>query len=162
MVSDPTACAERFVTGDVLEQGLFIRDKLDTRGYWTSLEYIGENTLTEAECTQAFLEFSRLIKACAKDRPGTRISLDLSHIGLSVDEGLAYRHLLGLAGQAEEAGLELVISMEESAKTDAILKLHRKISAQFTNVGITLQAQPRERWKISKEFFPTAPARSAS
>ena len=33
--------------------------------------------------------------------------------------------------------------MEESAKTDAILKLHRKISAQFTNVGITLQARPR-------------------
>lgn len=133
--------AERFVTGDVLKQGLLCRDALDAKGYRTSLEYIGENTLTEAECTQAFLEFTKLIEACAEQRTGTRISLDLSHIGLSVDEDLAYRHLLGLAGQAEEAGLELVISMEESAKTDAILKLYRKASAQFTNVGITLQAQ---------------------
>ncbi|MHA2853931.1 proline dehydrogenase family protein [Paenibacillus lautus] len=133
--------AERFVAGDVLERGLFCRDALDARGYRASLEYIGENTLNEAECTQAFQEFSRLIEACSKGRPGTRISLDLSHIGLSVDGDLAYRHLEGLASQAEVADLELVISMEESAKTDAILALHRKISARFANVGITLQAQ---------------------
>lgn len=133
--------AQRFVTGDVLEQGLLCQDLLNTKGYRTSLEYIGENTLTEAECTRAFLEFSRLIEASSNGRPGTRISLDLSHIGLSVDEDLAYRHLHGLAGEAEKAGLELVISMEESAKTDAILALHRKISVRFPNVGITLQAQ---------------------
>lgn len=135
--------AERFVTGDDMEQGLRCRETLNAQGYRTSLEYIGENTMTEAACLLAFQEFSRLIDACSNDRSGagTRISLDLSHIGLSVDANLTYKHLVQLARQAAERGLEIVISMEESSKTDAILAIYRKTAAQFPNVGITLQAQ---------------------
>lgn len=133
--------AERFVPGEHRMQGLDCSKSLFNKGYLTSLEYIGENTLTEQECTKAVMEFSRIIKACSNHPAGeNRISLDLSHIGLSVDPDLAYRNLLDLAGQAEQAGLQLMISMEESGKTDAILSIFNKISPVFPNVGITLQA----------------------
>ena len=71
MVSDPTARKQRFVTGDVLEQGLFIRDKLDTRGYWTSLEYIGENTLTDQS------HFTRAFAGCVGTTPSVCKSSDI-------------------------------------------------------------------------------------
>jgi len=133
--------AERFVAGEHCLQGLACNKSLLNKGYLTSLEYIGENTLTEEECTKAVMEFSSIIQTCSNESTeGLRISLDLSHIGSSVDPDLAYHHLLYLAEQAEQAGLQLMISMEESAKTDAILSIFNKVSPAYLNVGITLQA----------------------
>lgn len=68
------------------------------------------------------------------------VSLDLSHIGLSVDPDTAYSHLLEIAKEANLHGISLMISMEESAKTNHILDIYRKTAEQCPNVGITIQA----------------------
>ncbi|WP_308860192.1 proline dehydrogenase family protein [Paenibacillus endoradicis] len=69
------------------------------------------------------------------------MSFDLSHIGLSIDEELAFKQLASLAERAQPAGIELFISMEESAKTEAILAVYKRAVAIYPNIGITLQAQ---------------------
>ncbi len=68
------------------------------------------------------------------------VSFDLSHIGLSVDPETAYNHLLELAKKANLYGVTLMISMEESSKTDDILDIYKKTTKQYPNVGITIQA----------------------
>jgi proline dehydrogenase len=57
-----------------------------------------------------------------------------------VDAGVAFGHASALAQAARDAGLELMISMEGSERTAAILALHRRLCERFDNVGITLQA----------------------
>lgn len=132
--------AKRFVTGETREEGLFAGHQLTQKGYRVSLEFIGENTKCEEECIRAKEEFVELIKQCGNQGIDSRISFDLSHIGLSVDPELAYLNLREIANEAKLRGLSLMISMEESAKTDSILSVYKQVVMEYTNVGITLQA----------------------
>ncbi|MDQ0862041.1 proline dehydrogenase family protein [Bacillus sp. V2I10] len=133
--------AKRFVTGESREDGVSIGDKLIHKGYCISLEFIGENTVNKEECVRAKDEFIALMKECGNHGISSRISFDLSHIGLSVDPELAYQNLLEMAKEAQSHGLSLMISMEESAKTDQILSIYKRVVVEYSNVGITLQAQ---------------------
>lgn len=133
--------ARRFTAGDRREPAVGTAAALAGRGYAVSLEHIGENTGSEPECELAVQEFSRLIDACVKQGLNSRISLDLSHIGLSLDRGLALRNLTALAEKASAAGLQLFVSMEEAAKTSSILDVYREAAERSANLGITLQAQ---------------------
>ncbi|CAK6481426.1 hypothetical protein BFRIPC_00088 (plasmid) [Peribacillus frigoritolerans] len=75
--------AKRFVTGESKEDGISVGDQLIHKGYRISLEFIGENTVNREECVQAKNEFIALIKECGNRGLNSRISFDLSHIGLS-------------------------------------------------------------------------------
>lgn len=133
--------AMRFVTGDSKEDGISVGKQLEQKGYQISLEFIGENTVSKEECIQAKDEFLRLIQECGKQNLNTRISFDLSHIGLTVDAELAFQNLLEMAKEANHYGLSLMISAEESSKTEQILSVYKRVVAQYSNVGVTVQAQ---------------------
>jgi len=133
--------AQRFVTGEGRKEGLDVGELLMGKGYAISLEYIGENTTNADECRLAVQEFKGLIQECGQRGMASRISLDLSHIGLSIEPELAYEHLLQLAQEAKKYGLSMMLSMEESAKTDRILSIYKKAVVDYPNIGITLQAQ---------------------
>ncbi|NGQ96296.1 proline dehydrogenase [Brevibacillus sp. SYP-B805] len=133
--------AKRFVTGESRNDGISIGYQLIQKGYRISLEYIGENTTNKYECIRAKDEFIALMKECGNRGLSSRISFDLSHIGLSVDPELAYQNLAEMAKEAQSHGLTLMLSMEESAKTDQILSIYKRVVKEYSNVGVTLQAQ---------------------
>ncbi|MEK4029643.1 proline dehydrogenase family protein [Pseudobacillus sp. FSL P4-0506] len=132
--------AKRFVTGENSQEGIEVAKKLISTGYFISLEYIGENITDLEECQKAKNEFLNLIEEMGSLSMKETVSLDLSHIGLSVDPDTAYSHLLEIAKEANLHGISLMISMEESAKTNHILDIYRKTAEQCPNVGITIQA----------------------
>lgn len=133
--------AAKYVTGENRQDGLEVGRKLADKGYAISLEYIGENTTDIQDCEHAALELTLLIHTLAERGIPARVSFDLSHIGLSIDSELAYKNLTAMAALARQADVELFVSMEESAKTDAILSIYTKAAAAYANLGITLQAQ---------------------
>lgn len=134
--------ATKYVAGDNRQAGLYVGGKLTDKGYPISIEYIGENTTNVQSCEAALLEMKQLIQDLEELRmTAARVSFDLSHIGLSVDEEFAFKQLSSLAEQAQLAGIELFISMEESTKTEAILSIYKRAVAIYPNIGITLQAQ---------------------
>ncbi|MGO4348200.1 proline dehydrogenase family protein [Paenibacillus sp. MCAF9] len=132
--------AARYVTGEARQDGVEAASELSAKGYAVSLEYIGENTADVAKCEAAVTEMLALIHEARQNELSARVSFDLSHIGLSLDTELAYSNLMNLAGQAQKAGVELFISMEESSKTDRILTIFEQVASIYPNVGITLQA----------------------
>ncbi|MGM7722188.1 proline dehydrogenase family protein [Metabacillus sp. Hm71] len=134
------SAAKRFVTGEAREDGLSIGELLINKGYRISLEFIGENTINKEGCARAKDEFIALIRECGNRGIISRISFDLSHIGLSVDPELAYENLIEMAKEAQSYNLSLMISMEESAKTDQILNLYKSVVVEYPNIGVTLQA----------------------
>ncbi|EPY06185.1 proline dehydrogenase [Paenibacillus alvei TS-15] len=133
--------AAKYVTGENRQDGLGVGRKLADKGYAISLEYIGENTTDIQDCEHAALELTLLIHTLAQHGIPARVSFDLSHIGLSIDSELADKNLTAMAALARQADVELFVSMEESAKTDAILSIYTKAAAVYANLGITLQAQ---------------------
>ncbi|MNI21374.1 Proline dehydrogenase 1 [compost metagenome] len=132
--------AQRFITGETREDAVTEALKLIWKGYSVSLECIGENIVDEQACIVAKNEFIQLIRLAGNARLETTISLDLSHIGMIVDKELAYDHLIELTREAALHGLTIMISAEESTKTDQIIGLYKRVSGVYANVGITLQA----------------------
>ncbi len=145
--------AARYVTGEERSQALNVADQLIREGYAVSLEYIGENTRSAEACQQAKQELAVLVSELGQQGKSGRVSFDLSHIGLLVDPALALRHLLELAEVAQAYAIELFISMEESAKTDAILQVYREAVASYPLIGITLQAQLHRTWSDANDLL---------
>ncbi len=132
--------AKRFVTGESRKEGIETATELKAKGYHLSLEYIGENTRSLEGSRMAKNEFLNLMKDLNALSMKETISLDLSHIGLSLDPETAFIHLSELAEQANAFDMNLMISMEESAKTDFIFNIYKKAVEQYPNIGITMQA----------------------
>ncbi|QBD79711.1 proline dehydrogenase [Ktedonosporobacter rubrisoli] len=134
--------ARRFVTGETRQDAIDTARTLAAQGYSTSLECIGENTATEQACQDAMSEFLALSQAIetASLAGSATLSLDLSHIGLSVSRELALENLQRLAQDTRARGISMMLGMEESEKIPAILEVYTQVAEQHQHMGITLQA----------------------
>lgn len=150
--------AARYVAGETRDEALATARALAAApgAHRATIDFMGEDTRAAAAARAATDEFLALVDAlgptqAADDAPdagrpdATSVSLDLSHIGLAVSDGdagerLAAAHLAEIAAAAEAAGREVVVSMEGSARTDAILRVHAAVAARHPRVGVTLQA----------------------
>ncbi|WP_271304692.1 proline dehydrogenase family protein [Exiguobacterium sp. MMG028] len=131
--------AKRFVAGEKREDGIERAIQFQTEGHRVSLEFIGENTMSETECNRAKNEFLELMIELGKHLRHFTISLDLSHIGMMVSDELAISNLLELAIEAKRYDATIMISMEESAKTERILSIYNHVEEIHSNIGVTLQ-----------------------
>ncbi|WP_078554313.1 proline dehydrogenase family protein [Bacillus alkalicellulosilyticus] len=146
----------RFVAGETRADGINRVKNLSSKGYKVSLEFIGENTTTEEECRLATNEFKTLIKELGDNQINATVSFDLSHIGMMISELLAISHVEELAKAAQVHGVQLMISMEESQKTDKILSIYKRISKYQKNVGITLQVYLHRSSEDLRELLQTS------
>lgn len=132
--------ARRFIGGEDLQECLSDAQSLNREGFAVTIDYMGESTRDEQMSIEAAQEFERVIDAISERELDSSVSLDLSHIGLAVDAELCYEQARFLAERAEAAGLEMMISMEGSERTEQVLAVYHRLSENFENVGITLQA----------------------
>lgn len=134
------AAAKRYVTGETRQEALSRAKDLEEKGYCLSVEYIGENTLDAEACGQVKDEFLSVIDDCSVLQRPVGISFDLSHVGLMVSQEQAFAHVEEMAVAAARSHHDVMISMEESAKTEAIIAMYERLAKRHENVGITIQA----------------------
>ncbi|WP_433824994.1 proline dehydrogenase family protein [Actinoplanes sp. CA-015351] len=130
--------ARRFVAGDSLKEALPRVARILAAGHRANAEYMGESCRDPRRATT---ETDVFVDAAHQLAPGCSVSLDLSHIGLAIDEELAFGNATRIAEATAATGREMIISAEGSERTDAILAVHRRLSERFGHVGITLQAR---------------------
>lgn len=132
--------AMRFIGGETLTQCEKAARDLNAQNFATTIDYMGESTHDAEMAKQATQEFLEVVKAIDSQKLDASLSLDLSHIGMTINPDLAYKNACILAQAAEDAEIEIMISMEGSDRTTIILEIHEKLCKRFKNVGITLQA----------------------
>jgi proline dehydrogenase len=93
------------------------------------------------------------MKELGTDGIQSTISFDLSHIGMSINRALALKHLEEMADEAKQQNLNLMISMEESEKTEQILNIYKQVVSSYDNVGITLQVHLKRSLDDLRELF---------
>jgi len=133
--------AERYIGGSSLPECLRTIRLVNAQGHAASADYMGESTRDEAKAAIETTHFLQLIDAIQAENLDCTISLDLSHIGLALDPALGLANAAKIAVAARAIGREVMISMEGSERTDAILAAHAELCRQFDHVGITLQAR---------------------
>lgn len=132
--------ADRYIGGESLEEAVVSIKNLNRLGFSVTTDYMGESIRNEKEASDATDEFVNLAKAVRTGNLHSSISLDLSHIGLLVSKELARQNLERICLEAAQAGQEVIISMEGTDRTDAILDLYKETLKTHANLGITLQA----------------------
>ena len=85
-----------------------------------SLDLFGERVTDPAVADAVAEAYRRLADRLAEAPPGTWLSVDLSHLGLTDDAGAARRRLASIAERLPD-GARLQVGAEEAAVADAVL-----------------------------------------
>ncbi|KRB57514.1 proline dehydrogenase family protein [Flavobacterium sp. Root186] len=132
--------ANRYIGGETLEETIQKVKNQNNQGFKTSIEFMGENTLTEKEAFEATNEFIRIAEEIKFQKLNSTFSLDLSHIGLLISKDLCLNNLALICQAAEKENIEVTISAENTEITDAVIDLYKTASKTYKNTSITLQA----------------------
>lgn len=132
--------ADRYIGGETLEETILKVKHQNKKGFKCSMEFMGENTLTEKEVHKATNEFIQIVREIKNQTLQSTVSLDLSHIGLAISKDLCYNSLDAILKEAEKNNTEVIISAEGIERTDDIIETYKTMSKIYGNVSITLQA----------------------
>jgi proline dehydrogenase len=129
--------AGRFVAGETLEECLAVLRRLNDQGLHANTTLLGEGVLEPGQTEAVVTAYSEVIDRIASEGLRANVALKLTHLGLEIDEELAYANLRQLL----ERGSFIRIDMEQSQFVDATLRIYRRLRDDgFENVGAVLQA----------------------
>jgi proline dehydrogenase len=138
----------RFVAGKTVADAVRAAAAVNQFGASVSIDNLGENVTNADEARESATLYEELLDEIAAHKLNANISLKLTHMGLDVDEAMAYEIVRGLVARA--AGMTprnfVRVDMEGSAYTQRTLnfvhELHR-IPGNEDSVGTVIQSYMR-------------------
>ena len=150
--------AARFVAGESLDAAVPVLRRLNEQGLLTNTTLLGEGVRDEAETREVVAAYREVFDRIHAEGLKTNVALKLTHLGLSIDEELAQRNVAELVEHAAQRGNFLRIDMEESAHTDATLRIYRRLrESGHENVGTVLQSYLFRSEEDLAALLPLAP-----
>jgi proline dehydrogenase len=129
--------AARFVAGETLDDCIAVLRRLNAQSLHANTTLLGEGVLEPGETERVVSAYEAVIDRIAAEELRANVALKLTHLGLEIDEELAYANMTRLLGK----GSFIRIDMEQSQFVDATLRIYRRLRAEgFDNVGTVLQA----------------------
>ncbi len=142
----------RFIAGDTLEEAISGSEALLARSLDVTLDYLGENTRSEAEALEAKATYLRMLDRIAEvpgiaDRGSEierlNISIKLTQCGLDQGEAFAEANYREVVARAAEVGTFVRIDMESSAYTARTVEIVDRVFRELPNTGTVLQSYLR-------------------
>jgi proline dehydrogenase len=146
--------AGRFVAGETLDDCLEVLQRLNGQGLDANTTLLGEGVLEAGQTDAVVASYREVIERIAAEGVRANVALKLTHLGLEIDEELAYANIRGLL----ELGSFIRIDMEQSQFVDATLRIYRRLREEgFDNVGTVLQAYLYRTPDDLESLLPLAP-----
>ena len=145
----------RFMPGEELEDALAAAGALRRRGMGAVLTRLGENVAAESEADEVAAHYLDVLARVEDEAGAVEISVKPTQLGLDLDEERCAVRLLALAARAAAGGGYLWIDMEQTAYTEATLRLCRRVRAQYAGVGVCLQSYLRRTEADLEALLPT-------
>ena len=134
--------ASRFVAGETLDECIVVLRRINDRGMWANTTLLGEGVHDRPQAEAVVEAYEEVIDRIASEQLRANVALKLTHLGLEIDEQLAYDNVARLVRHAGSHGQFIRIDMEQSEFVDATLRIYRRLreEASLSNVGTVLQA----------------------
>jgi proline dehydrogenase len=127
----------RFVAGETMDDSVRALRALNDKGLWANTTLLGEAIRDEGEARAVADEYIVLVDRLASEGLRANVALKLTHLGLDIDEELAYENVRRVV----DRGSFIRIDMEQSEYVDATLRIYRRLRGDgLDNVGTVLQA----------------------
>lgn len=150
--------ASRFVAGETFETAAAALRELNEKGLLTNTTILGEGVRAPAETSAVVEEYTRVLDGIHRERLRTNLAVKPTHLGLALDDELAYENVAALVAHARGLGNFVRMDMEESRYVDPTLVVYRRLrESGADNVGIVLQAYLYRTERDLEELLPLRP-----
>jgi proline dehydrogenase len=150
--------AARFVAGQTLDECVEVLRGLNEQGLAANTTILGEAVEDEAQAEAVTVSYEVVIRRLVDEKLNANVSLKLTHLGLELDEELAYANAERLVVLAAGLGSFLRIDMEHSSAVDATLRIYRRLrEAGHDGVGTVLQSYLYRTARDLADLLPLAP-----
>lgn len=149
---------KRFMPGETLDAALEAAGQFSKIGLGAVLTELGEQVTNRAEAAAVRDHYLGVLEKIQRRKLPAHISVKLTHLGLDGSQEGCVQDVLKLAARAEQARSFLWIDMEESRYVDATLEVYRRAKAEWSNVGVCLQAYLHRTPKDLESLLSIAPA----
>lgn len=156
----------RFIAGDTLEESIKASEELLAKGIRITLDYLGENTKSEAEALEAKRTYLAMLdriaqvpavkdyvakvggtypsgKITAQNVEPLNISIKLTQCGLDQGDAFAEQNYRDVLARAAESANFVRIDMEASEYTERTMDIVGRVRAECANTGTVLQSYLR-------------------
>jgi proline dehydrogenase len=150
--------AARFVAGETLDDAVAALRRLNEQGLYANTTLLGEAVHDVATTQAVVAAYDEVLVRIASEELRANVALKLTHLGLELDEELAFENVRRLVERAGELGGFIRIDMEQSAFVDATLRSYRRLrEAGLDSVGTVLQAYLHRTADDLESLLPLAP-----
>ena len=150
--------AARFVAGETLDECVRVLRKLNDAGLYANTTLLGEAIPDVAGARAVTDEYERILERLVAEELKANIALKLTHLGLAVDEEVAYANVERLVARAGQLGTFLRIDMEQSDYVEVTLRLYERLrDAGHDSVGTVLQSYLYRTPDDLERLLPRAP-----
>ncbi len=150
--------AARFVAGETLDECVVVLRRLAEQGLHANTTLLGESVRERAEAEAVAEEYGRVLERLHAERLPCNVALKLTHLGLELDEELAYANVERVVSVAERLESFVRIDMEQSSVVDATLRIYRRLrEAGHDRVGTVLQSYLHRTEGDLDALLPLAP-----
>jgi proline dehydrogenase len=115
--------------------------RLAEQGLHANTTLLGESISDRDEAKAVADEYARILERLHAEQLPVNVALKLTHLGLELDEELAYANVERVVKVAERLQSFVRIDMEQSSVVDATLRIYRRLrEAGHDRVGTVLQS----------------------
>jgi proline dehydrogenase len=137
----PDSFARRFIAGETVEEVIEVARALEARGFYLTLDYLGEGVATADAAAAATREYVGLIDVIVASGIERNLSLKLTQLGIDVDRAICVDNLRRILEPARQYGFFVCIDMENSSYTEATLQILEALWHEgYRHIGVALQA----------------------
>ena len=134
------AVSKRYIAGETLEEALEVATGLNRRGFFTTVDMLGEDTTDIGQARRAASDYQEVLQAVGRNGIEGNISVKPTQFGLKLDPKLCADLFRGLIEEARSLGYFVRVEMEDSTCTESTVDLYRALLAEYDNVGIVFQS----------------------
>ncbi len=133
--------AARFVAGETLDDCVAVLRRLNDAGLHANTTLLGEATPDLEGAAAVTAEYETIVERLVAEDLRANVALKLTHLGLTLDEEVAYANVERLVAKAGSLGTFLRIDMEQSEYVDVTLRIYERLrDAGHDGVGTVLQS----------------------
>jgi proline dehydrogenase len=127
--------SRRFVAGTTIEDALAATQATNKLGLSVSVDNLGENVTNAEEARHSAQLYHQMLDQMNAQGLNANVSLKLTHMGLDVDESMAYEIASGVVQHAAKINSFVRIDMEGSPYTQRTLDFVHRLHRQPENAG---------------------------
>lgn len=135
--------SSRYIAGDSISDAVRLIRELEREGCCATLDILGEHITREQEAERAVDGYIHALHTIDSERLDSNISIKLTQLGLALDTEFCYQNIRRVVEEARALKNFVRIDMEESTHTATTIALFKKLTQEFDNLGLVLQAYLR-------------------